>query len=132
MALRNQAPSRKISASNKKNMFESVNLSVFFCLYRCVRDRGTRVLCAQSNSVALFFRYDYYTISSEDSGDVTITTTVTANPIGVWTWIGRDYQPVDGNSDWNQVGLRLFVCLFHRLHGDARFAFFFLPDSTRL
>eukprot|EP00750_Incisomonas_marina_P009254 INCI15868.2.p1 GENE.INCI15868.2~~INCI15868.2.p1 ORF type:complete len:272 (-),score=41.02 INCI15868.2:127-942(-) len=47
-------------------------------------------------------QYDYYTISSEDSGDVTITTTVTANPIGVWTWIGRDYQPVDGNSDWNQ------------------------------
>ena len=32
-----------------------------------------------------------------------LTTTVTQNPIGVWTYVGRDYQPVDGNSDWNQV-----------------------------
>ncbi len=47
--------------------------------------------------------YDYYIVRSPQSGNVHITTTVTQNPIGVWTWVGRAYEPIDGNSDWDMV-----------------------------
>jgi hypothetical protein len=42
-----------------------------------------------------FNQYHYYYFSSpQDSGDVTITTTVTSGVYGVWTWVGTTYYPV--------------------------------------
>jgi hypothetical protein len=61
-------------------------------------------VCGRCLLAFFLFRYDYYTIQLDDeSGDVTITTTATDNPYGVWTYIGRAYQPIDGDSDWDRV-----------------------------
>lgn len=42
-----------------------------------------------------FNQYHYYYFKSPQSGDVSITTTVTGgSDIGVWTWVGTNYLPV--------------------------------------
>ncbi|ETO07871.1 hypothetical protein RFI_29519 [Reticulomyxa filosa] len=47
--------------------------------------------------------YNYYYFISQQSGNVEIVNkVVSGSPYGVWTYVGRDYEPYDGKSDWSQ------------------------------
>jgi hypothetical protein len=48
-----------------------------------------------------FNAYNYYYFTSSQSGNVIITTTITGgSEYGAWTYVGAGYDPIDGNSDW--------------------------------
>lgn len=85
-----------LSMGTSKNVFFWIVCSVIVLIWSAPTELkldGTK----QSGSVD-FNGYNYYYFESQSSGNVEITVSCSDS---VWSWVGENYQPYDGDSDWD-------------------------------
>eukprot|EP01013_Petalomonas_cantuscygni_P008121 TRINITY_DN20833_c0_g1_i1.p1 TRINITY_DN20833_c0_g1~~TRINITY_DN20833_c0_g1_i1.p1 ORF type:complete len:281 (+),score=29.89 TRINITY_DN20833_c0_g1_i1:243-1085(+) len=58
-------------------------------------------------------KYSYYCFIPQTWGVVTINTVVTGgSAVGVWSWVGLEFRPVDGRSDYNMGSIANYPANF--------------------